>query len=175
MREHTEDVSVALRDVASLRHVGSDQGHVTAARVGDPIFAATERPVEIEQHILQWELNTEQARAFRIVAEHSMQNNPEPLRMYLGGVGGTGKSRVIQALTSFFAARNQARRLRLAAFTGVAARNIGGTTLHAALGLDQRKNGKFNQKTKRDLEAMWDGVDYLLIDEVSMVGCKLLA
>ncbi|KAH9855234.1 hypothetical protein C2E23DRAFT_724563, partial [Lenzites betulinus] len=144
-------------------------------RVADPIYAVTAKSVDIEQHITTWNLNIEQARAFRIVAEHSLQNKPPPLRMFLGGVGGTGKSRVIQALTSFFAARNEARRLRLASFTGVAARNIAGTTLHSALGLDQRKGGKVGQKTKRDLEAMWDGVDYLLIDEVSMVGCKLLA
>ncbi|KAI0335958.1 hypothetical protein GY45DRAFT_1234888, partial [Cubamyces sp. BRFM 1775] len=86
-------------------------------------------------------LNCEQRRAFMIVARHSLDNRPEPLRMFLGGVGGTGKSRVIKALTAYFAARNQSRRLRLASFTGVAARNINGTTLHAALGLDQRKRG----------------------------------
>ncbi|OSC97382.1 hypothetical protein PYCCODRAFT_1338477, partial [Trametes coccinea BRFM310] len=82
-------------------------------------------------------LNTEQARAFRLVAEHSLKEKPDPLRMFLGGVGGTGKSRVIKALTSFFAARNQSRRLRLAAYTGVAARNIGGTTLHTALSFEK--------------------------------------
>ncbi|KAH9853909.1 hypothetical protein C2E23DRAFT_687360, partial [Lenzites betulinus] len=87
-------------------------------------------------------LNQEQTRAFTIVAQHSLCAKPDPLRMFIGGVGGTGKSRVIQALTSFFAARNQSRRLHLASFTGVAARNIAGTTLHAALGLDQRRAGK---------------------------------
>ncbi|KAI9059157.1 hypothetical protein FKP32DRAFT_1551869, partial [Trametes sanguinea] len=84
-------------------------------------------------------LNDAQTRAFRIIAEHSLEDKPPPLRMFLGGVGGTGKSRVIKALTSFFEARNQSRRLRLAAYTGVAARNIGGTTLHTALSFDQRK------------------------------------
>lgn len=144
-------------------------------RVADAFMPALELPVEIESFAQEWSLNTEQKRAFDIVSKHSVQSRPEPLHMFLGGVGGTGKSRVIQALTSFFAARNQSRRLRLASFTGVAARNIAGTTLHVALGLDQRRNGKTGAKTKRDLQAMWDGVDYLLIDEVSMVGCKLLA
>ncbi|KAF9786785.1 hypothetical protein BJ322DRAFT_990296, partial [Thelephora terrestris] len=45
-----------------------------------------------------WTLNVEQARAFRIIAAHSLEQKPKPLRMYLGGPGGTGKSRVIQAL-----------------------------------------------------------------------------
>ncbi|KAJ6579458.1 hypothetical protein B0H10DRAFT_1835462, partial [Mycena sp. CBHHK59/15] len=54
--------------------------------------------------------------------------------------GGTGKSQVIKALRDFFELRGQSRRLRLAAFTGVAARNIKGMTLHAALCLSQRSN-----------------------------------
>ncbi|OSD06275.1 hypothetical protein PYCCODRAFT_1344614, partial [Trametes coccinea BRFM310] len=87
-------------------------------------------------------LNTEQMWVFVIVTEHSLKLKPEPLRMFLGGVGGTGKSCVIQALTAFFAVRNQSCRLRLASFTGVAACNIGGTTLHCALGLDQQKSDK---------------------------------
>ncbi|TFK91099.1 hypothetical protein K466DRAFT_483491, partial [Polyporus arcularius HHB13444] len=96
-------------------------------------------PADIEAHASEWTLNAEQRRAFKIVAEHSLQSNAEPLRMFLGGFGGTGKSRVINALTSYFAARNQSRRLRLASFTGIAARNISGSTLHAALALGQKK------------------------------------
>ncbi|KAF8181769.1 hypothetical protein BJ912DRAFT_800694, partial [Pholiota molesta] len=86
-------------------------------------------------------LNTEQARAFRIICEHSLNKNKdkEPLRMYLGGAGGTGKSRVINALKEFFVRRGQIRRFRLASYTGVAARNISGMTVHAALSLNQRK------------------------------------
>ncbi|KAI1782010.1 hypothetical protein LXA43DRAFT_872756, partial [Ganoderma leucocontextum] len=84
-------------------------------------------------------LNREQARAFRIIAEHSCMALPDPLRMYIGGVGGTGKSRVIHALTDYFARTNQTRRLRLASYTGIAVLNIRGITLHSALCLAQRK------------------------------------
>ncbi|KAI0059114.1 hypothetical protein BV25DRAFT_1765076, partial [Artomyces pyxidatus] len=119
-------------------------------------------------------LNAEQARAFTIIAEHSLQDKPEPLRMYIGGAGGTGKSRVINALQDFFAQRNQARRLRLCSYTGVAARNISGMTLHSALCLNQRSSGTSKVNTRRDLTAMWEGVDHLFVDEVSMVGCELL-
>ncbi|KAL1689112.1 hypothetical protein GGG16DRAFT_23245, partial [Schizophyllum commune] len=82
-------------------------------------------------------LNVEQARAFRIIASRSLDTHEEPLRMFLGGPGGTGKSRVIHALRDFFVRKGQARRLRLTAFTGVAAKNIDGMTLHAALCLSQ--------------------------------------
>jgi hypothetical protein len=95
--------------------------------------------------------------------------------MYLGGQGGTGKSRVIDALRDFFVGIGQARRFRLSSFTGVAARNISGMTLHAALMLGE---GIFSSarssKARKDLMAMWEGVDYLFIDEISMVGCAFL-
>ena len=96
--------------------------------------------------------------------------------MYLGGPGGTGKSRVIAALTDYFAECGEARRLRLTSFTGIAAKNINGVTLHTSLALNQgQKNRKKEKgKTKADLIAMWVGVDYLFIDEMSMIGCYLL-
>jgi hypothetical protein len=137
--------------------------------------------VDIEQVILDWTLNTEQARAFRIIANHSIAQSPmkEQLRMFLSGPGGTGKSRVIDAITDFFKRRKESRRIRLTSFTGIAARNIKGMTLHAALCMSQKSNSKRSKKntqstTNRDLISMWDGVDYLFIDEVSMVGCSLL-
>ena len=48
-------------------------------------------------------------------------------------------------------------------------------TLHSALSLNQSDQfKKIGSRTHRDLVAMWQGVDYLFIDEVSMIGCKLL-
>ncbi|KZV80406.1 hypothetical protein EXIGLDRAFT_630239, partial [Exidia glandulosa HHB12029] len=85
--------------------------------------------------VAKWTLNEEQALAFTIVAEHSMSAGRVPLRMMLNGPGGTGKSRVIHALKDWFETRNQSRRFRLASYTGVAANNISGMTLHAALSL----------------------------------------
>jgi PIF1-like helicase len=94
--------------------------------------------------------------------------------MYLGGAGGTGKSRVINALKEFFIRRGQSRRFRLASYTGVAAKNISGMTVHAALSINQRKKSGLQSKTHRDLVAMWEGVDYFFIDEISMIGCSML-
>ena len=69
--------------------------------------------VDIADIIQENTLNTEQARAYRIIAEHSLLEKPEALRMYLGGPGGTGKSRVISALKEFFDQQNQSRRFHL--------------------------------------------------------------
>ena len=133
-----------------------------------------ESDVDMNDVVNKFSLNREQTRAFKIVAEHSIKDKPSALRMYLGGPGGTGKSRVINALKEYFDRRNQSRRFRLSSYTGVAAKNISGMTLHTALCLSQRKKNGISGKTRRDLIAMWEGVDYLFIDEVSMIGCRLL-
>ncbi|PPQ86519.1 hypothetical protein CVT26_008820 [Gymnopilus dilepis] len=125
--------------------------------------------------IQEFTLNTEQARAFRLVAEHSLDRRNEPLKMYLGGPGGTGKSRVINALKEFFSRKGQSRRFRLASFAGIAAKNISGMTVHSALLLNQRGGKAAQSKTKRDLVSSWEGVDYFFIDEVSTISCKLLS
>jgi hypothetical protein len=133
--------------------------------------------IDVEAVVKKWTLNDEQARAFRIVAKHSLQNKPDQLRMFLSGPGGTGKSRVIDALTDFFSQRGQSKRIRLCTFTGVAACNIKGMTLHSALSLltqGKEKKKDNDTRTNRDLVTMWEGVEYLIIDEVSMVGCQLM-
>jgi hypothetical protein len=57
-----------------------------------------ENPVNLDQVIKKFNLNKEQSRAFMIVAKHSLQPGQPPLRMYLGGPGRTGKTRVIESL-----------------------------------------------------------------------------
>lgn len=94
--------------------------------------------------------------------------------MYLGGAGGTGKSHVIHALKQYFVCKGQEQRLRLISFTGVAAQSISGMTIHAALHLNQIKKNEPQSKTMHNLQMMWEGVDFLFIDEISMIGCKLL-
>ena len=178
--KHVEMPTSSEADAAQpsiMTNLGAGQSpDDTEARVMQASSSTQSAPnptVSIEEIVESWSLNTEQARAFRIIASHSMEQKAKPLRMYLGGPGGTGKSRVIQALTDFFNRKGQSRRLRLAAFTGVAAKNIGGTTLHTALcmGLNNKKSE--GNKTRADLIAMWDGVDHMLVDEVSTVGCSL--
>ena len=122
----------------------------------------------------KYDLNTEQERAFHIIVKHSTQNKPDPLHMFLGGPGGTGKTRVINAVTEFFETCNQHYHFKLASYTGIAAKNISGTTLHAALNLNQFKKKGSKLKTLQELITRWDGVDYLFIDEVSMIGCHFL-
>ncbi|KAI0750599.1 hypothetical protein BC629DRAFT_1297578, partial [Irpex lacteus] len=130
----------------------------------------------IDALVAKWTLNVEQEQAFRIITTHASRSHldlHEPkLRMYLGGPGGTGKSQLIKAVKEYFETMREERRFRLASFTGIAAKNICGQTLHALLRLLQASQAaKRGSKTNQELIAMWRGVDYLLIDEVSMIGC----
>ena len=166
---HEDWTQCTLRDQQTLHASGERNPHLA-----QPLFPSTSKHVNLDDHANAWTLNPEQKRAFRMIAEHSQNPLAAPLQMYLGGAGGTGKSRVIRALTAYFETTNQSRHLRLASYTGIAALNIQGVTLHSALALNQRKGDSPKNYTRTDLKAMWKGVDYLFIDEVSMIGCRLL-
>ncbi|KAJ3537287.1 hypothetical protein NM688_g6714 [Phlebia brevispora] len=176
----TQSDSIATIEVQSpldLREALQTQMPL-AAELGSSISQRPcARDCSIESVLSEWTLNTEQSLAFRIIASHVEHNScPEkPLRMFLGGPGGTGKSRVIDALRSFFERRGEARRFRLASYTGVAARHISGMTLHAALGISPDTGlPRPGSKAHHDLSAMWEGVDFFFVDEVSMIGCEML-
>lgn len=138
----------------------------------DKMFKITSRVDEqlMDNTIKKFLLNTEQERAFRIVANHSMMDNPEKLRMYLGGMGGTGKSQVIKALICFFRERKEDHRFLVVAPTGAAAALLNGSTYHSVLGIS---DGEFiSAKTLANIRARLDGVDYMFLDEVSMLSCR---
>ncbi|KAM4066749.1 PIF1-like helicase [Hirsutella rhossiliensis] len=90
---------------------------------------------------------------------------------YTGGPGGTGKSRIIDALKGVFAARDQPHLLQITGTSGSSAAQIGGTTIHSACGLDSNRNP--NKPPPPFSEAkkwIWKLKLVLVIDEVSMLG-----
>lgn len=70
------------------------------------------------QCCVKYTLNKEQEQAFRLVADHASSNQPTTLKMYLGGMGGSGKSQVIKAITKFFELRKEAHRFMILGPTG---------------------------------------------------------
>ncbi|KAJ7801806.1 hypothetical protein B0H14DRAFT_2386111 [Mycena olivaceomarginata] len=80
---------------------------------------------------VRWKLNVEQARAFRIVADHASHRQRQPLRMYLGGMGGTGKSAVFKAIIQFFKERKEEYRFLVLGPTGSTAALLNGSTYHS--------------------------------------------
>lgn len=115
--------------------------------------------------------NQEQMQALMTIGKHFCQNSGQQLMMYVGGVGGTGKSHLINSIVHFFKESGFAEMLLLGAPTGIAAVLINGWTLHALCYLSAR-----DIKAKlEDLRAIWKDVRYLIIDEVSMLSAKMLA
>ncbi|KAF8594055.1 hypothetical protein BDV93DRAFT_425186, partial [Ceratobasidium sp. AG-I] len=98
------------------------------------------------------------------------------LLMQIQGEGGTGKSTVIKAITELFASLGISHKLVRSAPTGIAASLIEGSTLHTlchiAIG---RKATDASLTTKQARRKTWKDVEYLIIDEISMVSRQFLS
>lgn len=110
------------------------------------------------------------------------QPRPQLLTFVTGGAG-VGKSFLIKLLCEFLQRAYTGRQnspIVLTAPTGVAAFNIAGNTLHSALKLPVehfRNTGRarvsyrpLNGRQVAELRARWLGVEWLEIDEISMVS-----
>ena len=94
-----------------------------------------------ETTIEEFNMNTKQERAFRLIASHSQSKAFPQLKVYIGGMDGTGKLRVIKALVSFFEKRKEGHQILLLAPTGSAASLISGYTYHSALSIRASLDG----------------------------------
>ena len=90
----------------------------------------------VEESIAKYCLNREQERAFCIIANHASNPHPALLKMYIGGMGGTGKSQVLKALSHFFELCQEAHWFVIVAPTGSAAALLGGSTYHYMFGIN---------------------------------------
>ncbi|KAJ7164297.1 hypothetical protein C8R46DRAFT_810361, partial [Mycena filopes] len=126
-------------------------------------------------------LNEEQARAFSLLANHAAAPQKLPLRMYMGGMGGTGKSRVIKAMVALFSQRKEDYRFIVLGPTGSVAALLNGSTYHSVFKIPRETKSK----NRDDIDGIRDesaslasvyerlqGVDYVLVDEISMVSCN---
>ena len=144
----------------------------------------------------QFDLNTEQRRAYDIflrplnsllfpMAHTALSDDSTNRCMYLGGPGGTGKSRVIQAIIEVFQRLQCRDQLLICATTGVAANLIGGSTVDS-LAKIRRRSGRYKEQddSYKDMggsdysyvvDNTWMRCNFLILDEVSMLGCVKLA
>ena len=137
-----------------------------AADTGPPIDPATLQGVQRELY----DLCAAHDQAFRDGAA------PAPLRLVVSGTAGTGKSYVLGAIRQHLGPAVAV----VAAPTGAAARNIGGSTLHSLLAIPAKKGGGDGVSPLKDarllaLQETFADVRYLVIDEKSMVGARVLA
>jgi hypothetical protein len=104
----------------------------------------------------------------RILQPININSVGDQFLLYLGGVGGVGKTHLIKAFIFGLSIIRKEDDVLLTASTGAAASNIGGATYHSALGLFG--NQPVGQATKSRLSHK----RILIIDEVSMVSLENL-
>jgi ATP-dependent DNA helicase PIF1 len=124
-------------------------------------------------------LNPDQAHFIHILASyvqnlhaHSIaqsQQKPHPLRYFITGGAGTGKSYTIAAITQYLLHSSPHHLPILTAPTGVAAHNISGITLHKALSLpvEHHRAGTYQPlivDKLKDLRLQWKHIHFLIID-----------
>ena len=95
--------------------------------------------------------------------------------MLILGKGGTGKSKVIQTITEYFAHQGVPHILLKAAYTGVAALIVDGKTTHTIAIVSMGKHTTLSDESKVKLQQFWQHISYLIIDELSMLAKKFLA
>ena len=138
-------------------------------------------------------LNAEQRRIFDGVKEHLLhqkrhedgicQCDIKPLRMFISGVGGTGKSFLIEAIRALVASIWPEHNLTCAitAPTGLAAFNVGGVTVHRLFQLPIEHEGRtagywsLSKESQKTLKTSLRHVKVFIVDEVSMVSSLNLA
>ena len=118
-------------------------------------------------------INEEQERAFRIIGTHMAIGSSNQLTMYVGGVGGTGKSHIINALVELFDRCGEPESMVLTAPTGIAALLIGGYTIHSMMSMRDRDKS-ISDSDINQLHETWRMRKYIAVDEVSMVGVRML-
>ena len=126
---------------------------------------------QVEQVAHEFSLNEEQERAYRIAAKHVLGRETSQLKMYIGGMGGTGKTQVLKAIATLLERRGEKHRLIVMAPTGTAAALLGGSTYHYILGMREGDNNKLTAKRMVQIKERLEGVDLIFFDEVSMLSC----
>ena len=153
--------------------------------VGSDMERVENRLPEKDYLELMSKLNRKQREIFTHIL-HSIVNKPEEqLCLFITGGAGVGKSVVIRTLyqslhrlcCSKFGQDPEEIRILLCAYTGLAAFNIQGFTLHNAFGIEPNKKLKYkplSDDKRNTLKTKYRFLTVLVVDEVSMVGNNML-
>jgi PIF1-like helicase len=170
----------------------------TTTSIAHPAITNTGFP-SIPRVCAEWNLNEKQSIAFAVCAAALLQKiyvntNPtqvndftttarihqklndflppsKQLILHLGGSGGTGKSRVIQAIANFADRWSSMANLLVCATSGIAAIVIGGCTVHKALGIQISNKPP---PPKPNMVAAWSEIGLVIVDECSLLQPSFL-
>ncbi len=144
----------------------NEEIHHTASPNGK--FSSQNRLDVLQDVISRFSLNAKQIEAFKLIGTNVINRikglQADQILMYLGGAGGTGKTRVIEAIVYLHEILGIKDTLQLSAYTGTASSAIGGKTLSSLAQIYHL--GEKRTDTKK-LENTWGKIKLLIIDEVS--------
>ncbi|CAF4062556.1 unnamed protein product, partial [Adineta steineri] len=170
---------------SSPSNFNSDNGLLSSRSIMPVIKITVPNEITRENIVTQFTLNKNQKAAFMIITGHldgldklNEGDKQDQLIMCVPGCGGTGKSQLIRAITAYFTQTNRVHKLRKLAPTSVAAAEIEGMTIHSFLGEGRnrkKKSKNMDRPGQTKLENAWRFVEYIILDEMSMVGLSLLS
>ncbi|KJK78206.1 hypothetical protein H634G_06379 [Metarhizium anisopliae BRIP 53293] len=142
--------------------------------------AESSLPLDVEHQPLEARdsLNPEQRLVYDTVVDHFLTQDRSQLLLHVDGGGGTGKSYLIKLLSAHLQAATGGRGTPVwrVAPTGVAGNQISGTTLHSLLHLPINKDFRpLSAIDKAQLQKKLKDIQYLIIDEKSMLGLRQLS
>lgn len=122
-------------------------------------------------------LNEEQALAFDIFAQRlrahaTRPSEPggKPLRMYVRGGAGLGKSRLISAMQELATKGGMPKAIWTGAYTGLASSLVDGSTIVKGFGLRKLRS----DNTRELISNRFRDVLFIIIDEISLIGGSTL-
>lgn len=132
--------------------------NTTNNSIASPITKITKSP----------KLTTSQETVLKVLETDSEK------RLFVTGEAGTGKSFLMNEYVN--RARKKGKKIILAAPTGIAAINIGGSTLHSIFKIPIRPILQTDiNKIKKDKNSVLNKADILVIDEISMVRADVFS
>lgn len=190
--EQQEELSAAIQellanseeiDPADIPDLNDDSSESTPHPVHDIVHSSARTTKG--QHLERLRsLNENQANLFHFIknwAERKEYQDADPFYIFLTGGAGTGKSHTIKCIFNEID-RTLSRKsenadlpvVLLVAYTGTAAFNIGGQTIHSAFNINKNMSQQLAEESANTLRARLQDLQLLIIDEVSMVSTRLL-
>ena len=175
------DAEIIDKDIHNeTEHYLDDRSKYTLEQIGDmPHWVNEQKKAVIPEldnrlgPIIEiTQMNEHQRAAFNIIRNRYLNAINNQLLTVITGLGGSGKSFVIEAVRNLL---NE--KCRVCAFFGIAAFNIKGTALHSLLQLpiQGKRNGPLKSSALAKLQNDLNGITYLIIDEFSVIGQKMFA
>lgn len=99
-------------------------------------------------------------------------NSINQILQYVGGAIGIGKTKIIKAIQKYFIKTNNEQKLHIAAYIANATLLVGGTIIHSIIGFSINKHAIISKPNL--VTNIWPTIEFVIVDEISMVGYNML-